>query len=114
MTASESRRTTWRDHRPEPGPVRDTPPTFVGMPAFPDAARAALDNPQPRHHLHHATHTIRDKRAGVVDEISNWQELRDAGADAKQEALTHLAEHLEELESNLIAGGATVHWARDA
>ncbi|WP_068256554.1 lactate utilization protein B [Janibacter corallicola] len=114
MTASESRRTTWRDHRPEPGPVRDTPPTFVGMPAFPDAARAALDNAQQRHNLHHATHTIRDKRAGVVDEISNWQELRDAGADAKQEALTHLAEHLEELESNLIAGGATVHWARDA
>ncbi len=114
MTTSESHRTTWGEHRPEPGPVRDTPPTFVGMPAFPEAARAALGNAQQRHNLHHATHTIRDKRARVVDEVPDWEDLRVSGADAKQEALTHLADYLEELEGNLTANGATVHWARDA
>ena len=108
------RTTTWRDHEPEPGPTRATPPTFVGMPAFPDAARAALANTTQRHNLHHATHTIRDKRADVVDEVDDWEDLRTAGGLGKDEALTHLAEYLEELERNLTANGATVHWARDA
>ena len=96
------------------GPVQETSPTFVGMPAFPEAARSALADTQQRHNLQHATHTIRDKRAGVVAELPNWEALRVAGADAKDEALTHLADYLEELERTLTANGATVHWARDA
>ena len=43
--------------------------TFVGMPAFPTAARAALADTQLRRNLAHATHTIRDKRAQVVAEV---------------------------------------------
>ena len=50
--------------------------TFVGMPAFPEAARVALANTQLRHNLTHATHTIRDKRARVVAEVPDWEELR--------------------------------------
>ncbi|WP_114203413.1 LutB/LldF family L-lactate oxidation iron-sulfur protein [Janibacter anophelis] len=96
------------------GPVQQTSPTFVGMPAFPDAARDALDNTQQRRNLRHATHTIRDKRAAVVGELPEWEALRVAGADAKDEALTHLADYLEQLEESLTAQGATVHWARDA
>ena len=42
--------------------------TFVGMPAFPIAARAALGDTQLRANLAHATRTIRDKRAAVVAE----------------------------------------------
>ncbi len=38
--------------------------TFVGMPAFPEAARAALADTQLRHNLAHATATIRTKRPG--------------------------------------------------
>ena len=57
--------------------------TFVGMPAFPVAARAALGDAQLRHNLAHATHTIRDKRARVVAEVPEWEELRQAGADLK-------------------------------
>lgn len=96
------------------GPVQETSPTFVGMPAFPDAAREALDNTQQRRNLRHATHTIRDKRAAVVEELPGWEALRVAGADAKDEALTHLGDYLEQLEESLTAQGATVHWARDA
>lgn len=96
------------------GPVQETSATFIGMPAFPEAAREALANTQQRKNLRHATHTIRDKRAAVVAELPEWEALRVAGADAKDEALTHLADYLEQLEEALTANGATVHWARDA
>jgi iron-sulfur cluster protein len=88
--------------------------TFVGMPAFPAAAREALGNTQLRHNLAHATHTIRDKRARVVGEVADWEELRQAGADLKDAALLDLARHLEQLEESLTVRGAVVHWANDA
>jgi L-lactate dehydrogenase complex protein LldF len=89
-------------------------PTFVGMPAFPDAARVALANTQLRRNLAHATGTIRAKRQNVVDEVEEWEELRLAGAAIKDEVLLSLDQHLLTLESALTGRGATVHWARDA
>jgi L-lactate dehydrogenase complex protein LldF len=88
--------------------------TFVGMPAFPVAAREALADSQLRHNLAHATHTIRDKRARAVGEVPEWEELRQAAADLKDAALLRLDEHLARLEQELTARGAVVHWARDA
>jgi len=88
--------------------------TFVGMPAFPEAARAALADSQLRSNLAHATATIRAKRAAVVAEIEDWEELRVAGAAVKDNTLAHLDEHLVQLEAALTARGARVHWARDA
>jgi L-lactate dehydrogenase complex protein LldF len=88
--------------------------TFVGMPAFPVAAREALADTQLRHNLAHATRTIRDKRARVVAEVADWEPLRQAGADIKDAALSDLHRHLERLEESLVARGAVVHWARDA
>jgi L-lactate dehydrogenase complex protein LldF len=88
--------------------------TFVGMPAFPKAAHTALADTQLRTNLAHATGTIRDKRARVVAEVDNWEELRVVGASTKDEMLAHLDEHLVTLEESLTARGAVVHWARDA
>ena len=88
--------------------------TFVGMPAFPEAARAALADTQLRTNLAHATSTIRAKRANVVGEVDDWEQLRLAGAAIKDNTLLHLDEHLLRLEESLTAAGATVHWARDA
>jgi iron-sulfur cluster protein len=88
--------------------------TFVGMPPFPTAAREALEDTQLRHNLAHATTTIRGKRAQVVGEVENWEELRLAGAAVKDRALRDLDEQLLRLEESLTARGATVHWARDA
>jgi iron-sulfur cluster protein len=88
--------------------------TFVGMPVFPEAARTALADTQLRHNLAHATSTIRDKRARVVGEVPDWEELRTAGAAIKDATLADLEDHLVELEAKLTANGATVHWARDA
>ena len=88
--------------------------TFVGMPAFPTAARAALADTQLRGNLAHATSTIRAKRASVVEEVGEWEELRAAGAAIKDETLLHLDRYLLQLEASLQDHGATVHWARDA
>jgi iron-sulfur cluster protein len=95
--------------------------TFVGMPAFPTAARAALGDTQLRHNMAHATGIIRAKRERLVAEVEEsladeggWEALRLAGAAVKERALLGLDEELVRLEDNLTARGATVHWARDA
>ncbi|MFJ6841534.1 lactate utilization protein B [Streptomyces griseoluteus] len=88
--------------------------TFVGMPAFPGAAREALGNSTLRGNLRHATHTIRAKRAAAVAEVSDWAELRAAGSRIKEHTLRHLDRYLEQLEESVTAAGGTVHWAADA
>jgi L-lactate dehydrogenase complex protein LldF len=80
---------------------------------FPQAARVELANPQLRANLARATTTIRDKRARVVAELPDWEELRDAGAAIKAQAMATLPEQLELLERNVLAAGGVVHWARD-
>ncbi|MFE0588384.1 lactate utilization protein B [Micromonospora echinospora] len=91
--------------------------TFLGMPAFPSAAREALGDAQLRRNLAHATGTIRAKRARLVAEVGrsyDWDALRRAGAGVKESALLTLDAQLTRLEETLTANGATVHWARDA
>jgi len=87
---------------------------WLGSPAFPAAARAALANTQLRTNLRHATTTIRDKRLRVTGELDDWEQLRDAGAAIKQRVSRHLADYLRQLEASVTAAGGVVHWARDA
>ena len=82
--------------------------------AFPAAAKEQMRNEQMRANIHHATHTIRAKRANVTAELPDWEALRDAGSAIKQDVGARLPELLEEFEANLTARGAHVHWARDA
>jgi L-lactate dehydrogenase complex protein LldF len=99
-------------------PSLPTAPAGVGHlrgdESFPDAARTALRDGQLRANLGHATTTIRDKRARVVAELSDWAELREAGRALKAATMARLDEHLVELERQVTARGGTVHWARDA
>ncbi|WP_433335889.1 LutB/LldF family L-lactate oxidation iron-sulfur protein [Spirillospora sp. CA-294931] len=88
--------------------------TFVGMPAFPRAAAMAVGDSQLRHNLHKATRTIRGKRAAMVAEQPDWDELREAGAAIKDRVLRRLDVYLEQLEENVVAAGGHVHWAADA
>jgi L-lactate dehydrogenase complex protein LldF len=83
-------------------------------PPFPQAARLALADTQLRHNIGHATRTIRVKRAAVVDEVPDWEQLREAGRALKERVLRHLDRYLEELEASVRRGGGIVHWARDA
>jgi L-lactate dehydrogenase complex protein LldF len=67
-----------------------------------------------RRNLGHATSTIRRKRADVVAELPDWEQLRDAGAAVKDDVLGRLPELLEQFEAAFTARGGHVHWARDA
>ena len=87
---------------------------MAAVSGFPAAARDALGDSQLRANLARATSTIRDKRARVVDELPDWEELRAAGAGIKDSALLRLDSMLEQLESSVTAAGGMVHWARDA
>jgi L-lactate dehydrogenase complex protein LldF len=84
------------------------------MTSFPEAARVELANVQLRTNLRNATDTIRAKRARVVAELPDWEELRDAGKAIKTEVLAHLPEYLLQFEAAVQARGGHVHWARDA
>jgi L-lactate dehydrogenase complex protein LldF len=86
----------------------------MGMPAFPEAAREAVRDSQLRANLRRATGTIRAKRAKVVAERPDWEQLRLAGERIKDDALHDLASYLADFERNASAAGAHIHWARDA
>ena len=84
------------------------------MTSFPEAARVELTNVQLRTNLRNATDTIRAKRARVVEELPDWEELRDAGRAIKADVLVHLDEYLLQFEAAVVGAGGHVHWARDA
>ncbi|GGW38936.1 LutB/LldF family L-lactate oxidation iron-sulfur protein [Streptomyces xantholiticus] len=88
--------------------------TFMGMPAFPKAARDAVRDTTLRGNLRHATRTIRAKRAAAVAELEDWPQLREAGKQIKDHTLRHLDRYLEQVEQAVTAAGGTVHWAADA
>ena len=84
------------------------------MTSFPEAARVALGDSQLRHNLRNATTTIREKRARVVEEVPDWEALREAGRAIKADVMARLDEYLVQFEESVQAAGGTVHWARDA
>src|SRR5699024_5903365 len=73
-----------------------------------------LRNGQLRSNLRNATHTIRAKRAHVVGEKPDWEQLRLAGSAIKRDVMARLPELLEQFEAAVTARGGHVHWARDA
>lgn len=102
MTLIDGRRT------PAPPDV-----TWLGMPAFPVAAKAKLQLAEQRKNLRHATGTIRAKRLLRAEEVENWEDLRRAGELIKTRVARHLDTYLVQAEENLTKAGVTVHWARD-
>ncbi len=61
-----------------------------------------------------ATQTIRAKRQAVVQELPDWEALREAGRAIKERVVRHLDSYLLELEVAVERAGGVVHWARDA
>jgi L-lactate dehydrogenase complex protein LldF len=82
--------------------------------AFPVAARTALGDTQMRKNIRHATEVIQAKRARVVAEMPDWQQLREAGKQIRQHTMEYLDYYLQEFEANCTRAGGVVHWARDA
>jgi L-lactate dehydrogenase complex protein LldF len=93
---------------------RTGPVVWADVPPFPEAAADQLANTQQRETLSRVTHQIRQKRARVVEERDDWQELRQAAEQIKNRTLRHLDTYLEQAEQALTRAGATVHWAVDA
>ncbi|HEX9201426.1 MAG TPA: LutB/LldF family L-lactate oxidation iron-sulfur protein [Acidobacteriaceae bacterium] len=83
-------------------------------PKFQVAAKALMGDSQLRKNVRHATKVIQTKRAKVVAEMPDWQELRESGKQIRQHTMRHLDFYLEQFERNCTAAGGVVHWAKDA
>jgi L-lactate dehydrogenase complex protein LldF len=81
---------------------------------FPKAVLPVLRNPQLRKNVAHAIDVIQAKRARLVVEKADWQELRAAASAIRTHALENLGAYLEQFEERCTAAGGTVHWAADA
>lgn len=84
------------------------------MKGFPKSSEIELQNSQLRSNLKDATSAIRSKRAGVVAEKENWEELRRKGEAIKNEVLENLDSYLVQLEQSVERAGGKVHWASTA
>src|SRR5215469_16258370 len=82
-------------------------------PAFPVAAKSMLRDTQLRKNVRHATEVIQNKRARVVGEMPDWQQLRESGRQIRTHTMENLDFYLEEFERNCTKAGGVVHWARD-
>ncbi|MDU0478405.1 LutB/LldF family L-lactate oxidation iron-sulfur protein [Staphylococcus chromogenes] len=87
---------------------------LAGEESFVKNAHRDLYNATQRRNLNKATTTIRGKRQKVVDELDDWQELREAGSNIKRDVMARMGELLEQFEAAVTARGGHVHWARDA
>ena len=81
---------------------------------FEDSAKVALANTQLRRNMAKVTQTIRVKRQLVVDEMPDWEALRESGRATKERVLRHLNQYLLQFEASVTNAGGHVHWARDA
>ena len=81
---------------------------------FEESARESLADSQLRNNLGKATRTIRRKRTIAVEEMPDWEQLREAGRALKSRVVRHLDEYLLQLEESVTRAGGQVHWARDA
>jgi len=72
---------------------------------FPKAVLPVLRNPQLRKNVAHAIDVIQAKRGKLVQEKSDWQALRSAGAAIRSHVLENLAPYLEIFEARCTAAG---------
>ncbi|MDB5009744.1 MAG: lutB 2, partial [Mucilaginibacter sp.] len=57
---------------------------------------------------------IRQKRDKSVNQLPEWEELRETASQIKHNVLSNLSSYLQTFEANAIANGVKVHWAADA
>lgn len=81
---------------------------------FQKAARMLLEDTQLRRNVRNATDLITLKRAAVVEEQEDWQQLRSTASALKTHTLRYLDYYLLQFEAACTAAGGHVHWASDA
>ncbi|MBY8975103.1 lactate utilization protein [Rhodobacteraceae bacterium NNCM2] len=82
-------------------------------PQFKQNARDALANAKIQEAMASSTKWRRN-RASAADSLPEFEQLRDAARDVKNNVLGNLADYLETYEKNVIASGGNVHWAETA
>ena len=95
-------------------PYASGPSHLRGKEKFQKAAHHELNDVTKRRNYQYATTTIRVKRQAVVDEVDDWQDLREAGSTIKRDVASRMPELLEQFEENVTKRGGHVHWARDS
>ena len=95
-------------------PYASGPSHLRGKEKFQKAAHHELNDVTKRRNYQYATTTIRVKRQAVVDEVDDWQDLREAGSTIKRDVAARMPELLEQFEENVTKRGGHVHWARDS
>jgi L-lactate dehydrogenase complex protein LldF len=83
-------------------------------PPFRDAVLPVLRNPMLRKNVAHATQVIQSKRAKLLAEKADWQELRAAASAIRTHVIENLGAYLEQFEERCTAAGGVVHWASNA
>ena len=96
-------------HPPNPSRAR---PALA--PPFPQAALPVLRNPQLRKNVAHAIDVIQAKRAKLVAEKTDWQELRSAASAIRAHVLENLGAYLEQFEARCTAAGGQCALGGDA
>ncbi len=57
---------------------------------------------------------VRHKRDLAVNQVPEWEQLRELASQIKDHTLSNLDNYLVEFEKNALANGVAVHWAVDA
>jgi len=57
---------------------------------------------------------VRSKRDRAASTVPEWETLREHASAIKSHTLSRIGDYLEQFTANAEAGGATVHWAKDA
>lgn len=96
-------------------PAARSLPVLSSVPVDHAAAAEAFNADAARVDWHDAAlWFVREKRDRAVEEVPEWELLRELASDIKEHTLSRLDEYLVAFESAATANGATVHWARDA
>jgi L-lactate dehydrogenase complex protein LldF len=80
---------------------------------FKKYASENLNNPRLRKTYRFATQHALEKRLQAIQDVPEWEDLRDRAHQIKEDAIKQLDSYLETLEKNVIANGGKVFWARD-
>ncbi len=82
--------------------------------SHPEAAAAFIANGERAQWHDQTLWFVRSKRDKAASTVPEWEELRETASRIKQYTLAHLADLLEQFESNAQRHGVQVHWAKDA
>ncbi|QDV15395.1 Lactate utilization protein B [Gimesia panareensis] len=84
------------------------------MPSHPQLAAEFIQDKDRAHWHDQSLWFVRSKRDKAVNQLPEWELLREQASQIKQHTVSNLPQLLEEFERNATARGVHVHWASNA